>query len=194
VSTFLSQARARALRPAGALPRPRLTVVQRMAPRAPRVPFVVLVLTLLVGGLVGLLLLNTTLQRGAYLTTSLRQTSSDLTIRQQRLELEVAALREPQRVASEAQRLGMVQNDSPAFLSLSTGRIIGTPIAGRRANQVDVSHVSSVAHSHSGKVQTLGAGEANSLSTGPIALADPDRHKGKAGDRQGQNLAAAGQR
>ena len=66
MSTFLGQARARALRPVAALPRPRLTIVPRVAARAPRVPFVLLVVTILISGLVGLLLLNTSLQRGAY--------------------------------------------------------------------------------------------------------------------------------
>jgi hypothetical protein len=180
MSGFLSQARARALRPGASLPRPRLTVVSQMAPRAPRVPFVVLVISLLVGGLVGLLLLNTSLQRGAYAATALRQTSSDLTIKQQQLEVKVAALQEPQRIAQEAQRLGMVQNDSPAFIKLSTGQIVGTPTAGKRANQVDVSHVTSGggAAAARGKVTPPLAGEGNSLSSGAITVKDPDRHSG----------------
>jgi hypothetical protein len=181
MSTFLSQARARALRPVSAWPRPRLTVVSRIAPRAPRVPFVVLVLSVLIGGLVGLLVLNTGLQRGAYAATDLRQTSADLLVQQQQLELEVAALREPQRVASEAQALGMVQNDSPAFLELRTGHIIGTPVAGSRANQVDVSHGGgpAVAVDHGAKVAVLVAGAGNSLTSGPVVIEDPHAGHGK---------------
>jgi hypothetical protein len=172
------------------LPRPRLTVVSRLAPRAPRVPFVVLVLTVLIGGLVGLLLLNTGLQRGAYVATDLRQTSADLLVQQQRLELDVAALREPQRVASEAQALGMVQNDSPAFLELSTGNIVGTPVAGSRKNQVDVTHVGSgVAVAQAAKVPTAVAGSGNSLTSGPVMVESPHaggrQHGGrKSGDPQ----------
>jgi hypothetical protein len=185
MSTFLSQARARALRPVSSLPRPRLTVVSRMAPRAPRVPFVVLVLSVLIGGLVGLLLLNTGLQQGAYVATDLRQASADLVVQQQRLELEVAALREPQRVASEAQALGMVQNDSPAFLELSTGHIVGTPVAGNRKNQVDVSHVGpgvGATVSHGVKVLPSVAGSANSLTSGPVVVKDPNAADGRPGD------------
>lgn len=187
MSSFLAQARTRALRPVGALPRPRLTVVSKVTPRAPRVPFVVLVLTILVAGLVGLLLLNTALQRGAYAATALRQQSADLAVQQQRLEVQVAALRQPQRVALEAQRLGMVSNDSPVFLSLATGRIIGTPVAGNRANQIDVSHVPNSLATRSAKIATAPAGSANSLSSGPVTVADPDAGHGQG--RGGQHRA-----
>jgi hypothetical protein len=194
MSTFLSQARARALRPVSSLPRPRLTVVSRIAPRAPRVPFVVLVLTVLIGGLVGLLLLNTGLQRGAYVATDLRATSADLLEQQQRLELDVAALREPQRVAAEAQALGMVQNDSPAFLELSTGHIVGTPVAGSRKNQVDVSHVGSgLPVEHAAKLPVVVAGSGTSLSSGPVTVKDPDAGHGKHHDAA-QGRQQGGQR
>ena len=60
MSTFLEQARARALRPVAALPRPRLTIVPKVACRAPRGSRSSLSSSrVLVGGLVGLLLLNT---------------------------------------------------------------------------------------------------------------------------------------
>lgn len=173
MSGFLGQARVRSLRPS--FPRPRLTVVQKVAPRAPRVPFIALVLTLLVGGLVGLLVLNTTLQKGAYTLTSLRETSSDLTIQRQQLELQVAQLREPQRIASEAQRLGMVAGDTPAFLSLAQDRVIGEPAAGRRANRVDVGVAPRGVGGHAArggaKVELLLAGEANTGTTGPVRVA-----------------------
>lgn len=192
MSSLLASARSRAARPLGSLPRPRLTVVSKVTPRAPRVPFVVLVMTVLVAGLVGLLLLNTALQRGAYTATALRQQSSALAVHQQELEVQVAALRQPQRVAVEAQRLGMVTNDSPVFLSLATGKIIGTPVAGSRANQVDVSHLPTVhAAAHSAKVTTPAAGAANSLGTGPITVADPTAGHGKPSGQSGHGNQTA---
>ncbi len=72
VSTFLTTARARALRPMVTLPRPRLTIVPRAASRAPRLPFVVFVVMLLALGLVGLLVLNTSMERGTYTDGALR--------------------------------------------------------------------------------------------------------------------------
>jgi hypothetical protein len=192
VSTFLAQARSRALRPMSGLPRPRLTVVARAATRAPRIPFVVLVVTLLVGGLVGLLLLNTALQRGAYKTTALRDHAEALSVRQQQLEIRVDAMAEPQRLAQRALRLGMVADARPGFLELATGKIIGTPAAGKRSNRVDVSGVgrnlaagslASPGHlghlTRSGKTTSLPAGALNSLGTAPIVVPDPDKRHGK---------------
>lgn len=183
MSTFLAQARSRALRPMAGLPRPRLTVVARAATRAPRIPFVVLVVTLLVGGLVGLLLLNTALQRGAYTTTALRDQAAALTQRQEQLEVEVDAMAEPQQLARRALRLGMVADGSPGFLQLSSGHIVGDPAAGKRANSVDISGLGQRTPRESGKVATLTAGAANSLTSGPVVVPDPtkNQHHGQDG-------------
>jgi hypothetical protein len=83
---------------------------------------VVIVLT---AGLIGLLLLNTGLQRGAYRVSALQARADGLTVREQQLQREVSHLGQPQRIAREAVRLGMVQNVSPAFLDLRTGRTLG---------------------------------------------------------------------
>lgn len=125
MSTMSNPVRGRSLLPVG-LPRPRLTIVPRMASRAPRVPFVILVVLVLGGGLIGLLLLNTALQRGAYEISDLQGRSATLAAQQQTLEIQVAGLRQPHRVAEAALGLGMVRNDSPAFLDLATGRVTGT--------------------------------------------------------------------
>ncbi len=170
MSSLLDQARARALRPVASLPRPRLTIVPKSAARSARVPFVLLVVTLLAVGLVGLLLLNTALQQGAYTATGLRDQSQALGIRQQNLQMQVAALRQPQRVAQEGLRLGMVQNDSPAFLSLSNGRIIGTPMAGEAAKKVDVTTSADGGAAHASKERPLPAGAKNSLATAPVTV------------------------
>jgi hypothetical protein len=165
MSSFLSQARARALGPGVSLPKPRLTIVPRVAARAPRVPFVLLVVTLLIGGLVGLLLLNTALQRGAYRVTGLQDKASALALKQQALQTEVANLQQPRRVAQQAVRLGMVQNDSPAFISLSSGRTVGSAVAGMAGNQFDLGRQPTPGRGRT-KQQPLTGGEANSASTG----------------------------
>lgn len=138
-ASLTGSSKARSLRPAVSLPRPRLTVVPRPAGRAPRLPFVALVVALLTAGLVGLLLLNTGLESGAYRVSALRSQESALQLQQQALLLKVAALQEPQAVAEKAQRLGMVANVSPAFISLETGKILGTSIPGSTSNRFDIS-------------------------------------------------------
>jgi hypothetical protein len=125
VSSLLEQTRAMVRRPLQVAARPRLTIVPRLASRAPRVPFVALVVVVLTTGLVGLLLLNTGLQRGAYRVSALQSRADGLGLREQQLQREVSNLSQPQRIAREAVRMGMVQNISPAFLDLRTGRTLG---------------------------------------------------------------------
>jgi hypothetical protein len=91
------------------------------------------VVVALAAGVVGLLLVNTSLQQGAFAMAALESKASALLARQQSLELEVAGLREPGRLARRAERLGMVPDPSLTFLRLSDGRILGPADApGRR--------------------------------------------------------------
>jgi hypothetical protein len=157
-----------------------------MEGRTSRVPFVALVVGVLVAGLVGLLVLNTSLQRGAYVVTDLRAQAAELGLRQQNLQLTVAELQAPQRVAEEALALGMVSNDSPAFLSLSTGKVIGVPAAGRPGDQVSIGSTASGTESGAGKPLPVVAGTRNSGSTGVERLPSTEqahRDTGGSGDQ-----------
>ncbi len=184
MSTFLGQARARALRPVSGLPRPRLTIVPRVASRAPRIPFVALVVTLLIGGLVGLLLLNTSLQRGAYVTNDLQRHSDELQVTQERLEQEIADLGASQRVAERAQHLGMVPNDSPVFLSLADGKVIGKPVAGVAGRKADIRSNTVPARQRPGKVPVVLAAVGATATSGPIEVAKPKPDPKNRGDRK----------
>lgn len=113
-----------------AFERARLTVVPRRRRTASRMPFLALVSTLLLGGVVGLLLFNTSMQQASFTTTALEQQANRLAARQQTLQMELDQLRDPQQVASAAQSLGMVQACSPAFLRLGTGKVSGEPCTG----------------------------------------------------------------
>ena len=114
--------------PVGATPpRARLVAVAHPERRASRIPFAALVVLTLGLGVVGLLLLNTSLQQGAFRTAALGTQAAKLLDRQQDLELRVAALRSPQRLAERAHRLGMVAYLDPVFLRLSDGRVLGRP-------------------------------------------------------------------
>jgi hypothetical protein len=108
-----------------AVERARLTVVPRRRVRAARVPFVTLVSLVLLGGVVGLLMFNTSMQQASFAATSLESQASALSAREQTLRMELDVLRDPQRVAQEARKMGMVTAGSPAFLRLSDGRVLG---------------------------------------------------------------------
>lgn len=115
-----------------AVERARLTVVPRRRTRAARVPFVTLVTLVLLGGVVGLLLFNTSMQQASFAATALQDQATNLAARQQTLMMELDVLRDPQRVGERARKLGMVPAGPPAFLDLRTGRVLGDPLPASR--------------------------------------------------------------
>lgn len=110
-----------------AVEKARLRVVPRRAPQRTRVPFVFLVTLVLLGGVVGLLLFNTSMQQAAFATTALEDQAATLSARQQTLEMEIDTLRDPQRLAQQAQQMGMVVSGTPAYLDLESRQVLGEP-------------------------------------------------------------------
>ncbi|WP_017557836.1 hypothetical protein [Nocardiopsis baichengensis] len=112
----------------GAAPRtrtagaPRRTAAQA---RAPRMPFVLLVLGLLAGALISLLALRTVLVEDSFTISRLQAENSELTHRQEGLAEEVTHGESTERIAREAEELGMEQGDAPVFLYTEEGRISG---------------------------------------------------------------------
>jgi hypothetical protein len=131
MSTPLSQARSLPRFAEAAVERARLTVVPRRVQKAPRVPFVSLVSLLLVGGIAGLLLFNTSMQQASFVATSMEQQAAVLAGKEESLRMQLHRLRDPQRVAARAKQLGMVPATDPAFIRLSDGKVLGkaTPAA-----------------------------------------------------------------
>jgi len=134
MSSTVAQVRSRVPRIAEvAVERARLSVVPRRRTRAARMPFVALVSMVLLGGVVGLLLFNTSMQQASFAATALDAEAGTLAARQQGLEMELDRLRDPQRIAGAALRLGMVRAGNPAFLELGSGRVRGVPSPGDRS-------------------------------------------------------------
>lgn len=126
MSNRLAAVRARAPQVADAASlRARLALVPARATTAPRTPFAVLLFALAVAGVVGLLMFNTHMQQNAFTASALKEEAEALTAKQQRLDMELEQLRDPQRVALQARSMGMVLPATPAFLRLSDGRVIG---------------------------------------------------------------------
>jgi hypothetical protein len=126
--------RVRVPRLAGAaLERARLTVVpKRTRHRTSPVPFLVVVSMLAVGGIVGLLLFNTSMQQASFAATDLQRQADALQAKQQSLQMGLDRLRDPQSIALKAQRMGMVLPTSPAVLDLRTGKVLGDPVPATR--------------------------------------------------------------
>ncbi len=114
------------LRPQKTQPRNRaLRLVGPVSSRARKAPFVVVVLTLVGMGLVGLILMSTLLQAQSFEVAKLNEQVETLETRQQALSREVHGLQSPSSLASRALQLGMVPNANPVLLRLSDGEVVG---------------------------------------------------------------------
>jgi hypothetical protein len=106
-------------------PRPALRVVHAPAVDRGRTAFVIGCMLLLVGGLLGLLLINTALGQGSFTLHDLQQRSDELGDRQQALRQDIDAQAAPERLAARAKALGMVASQGAAFIRLPDGRLLG---------------------------------------------------------------------
>ena len=87
--------------------------------------FVALCVALVLGGFVGVLLLNTAMAKGSYTMRELQHRSEELTDTQDDLRHDLDAVSGPGPLAREARALGMVPAATPAFLRLSDGEVLG---------------------------------------------------------------------
>lgn len=83
------------------------TARTRPSAKAPRTPFVLLIVGLLGGALVSLLLLNTVLAEDAFRLNDLQRTNTRLQQREQSLKVEVKKAESPTELARRARDLGM---------------------------------------------------------------------------------------
>lgn len=102
-----------------------LRLVPSPGRRAPRAAFVAFVMAILGAGLVGLLLLTTSMQQGAFALFDAQREIGDLRQERATLAAELASREAPGALARAASLAGMVPNDTPAFLDLETGTIRG---------------------------------------------------------------------
>jgi hypothetical protein len=96
------------------------------------IPFTLLVFGLLLGGMIGYLVLQTTLQEQAFELSDLREEAELLEAREAYLEAGLATRTTPLELARSASALGMVANPYSTFLNLTTGVITGVnrPVVG----------------------------------------------------------------
>ncbi|MBR8741574.1 hypothetical protein [Nocardiopsis sp. MG754419] len=93
--------------------------------RAPKIPFVLLILCLLGAALISLLVLRSVVAQEAYTITSLQSENREMSYEEQRLEESVAHLETSERIAQEAEEMGMEPGDAPLFLDVDNGEITG---------------------------------------------------------------------
>ncbi|WP_328496869.1 septum formation initiator family protein [Streptomyces sp. NBC_00414] len=105
--------------------------------QAARTPFVLLVVVLLGGGLIGLLVLNSALSEGSFQLDDLQKDTKSLTDEEQALQRDVDAYSAPDALQRRARELGMVPGGDPAFLN-PDGTVRGVPSAAAEQSSMSV--------------------------------------------------------
>ena len=100
--------------------------------------FVALCALLLFAGLIGVLVLNTSMAKGSFELDRLQSTSAALSDTQESLTHDVDAESAPAELARRALALGMVPSRSAAFLRLSDGKILGKPVPATRKDAFSI--------------------------------------------------------
>ncbi|RLP78060.1 hypothetical protein D9V32_01675 [Mycetocola tolaasinivorans] len=78
------------------------------------------------------ILLSVGLSQGAYELNSLQRDHRELGWQSQAIGTDLAAISSPQYIAANAEALGMTFGGAPAYISLKTGEVLGTPaVAGQ---------------------------------------------------------------
>jgi hypothetical protein len=93
--------------------------------KASRGVFVIVLASLLGIGLLGMLLINTTLAQGAFTLSELKTTQAELSRTEATLTESVAALTAPIVLEQKARDLGMVPSTTPAFIEIPSGKVMG---------------------------------------------------------------------
>ncbi|MFF9777622.1 hypothetical protein ACF1HJ_28670 [Streptomyces sp. NPDC013978] len=116
--------------------RGRAARLARLLPTRPkgaaRTPFVLLVVLLLGGGLIGLLVLNSALSEGSFKLDDLQDDVKSYTDEEQALQRDVDAYSAPDALQRRARELGMVPGGDPAFLN-PDGTVRGVPSAAQQS-------------------------------------------------------------
>lgn len=92
-----------------------------------RTPFLLILASVLVLGMVGVLLLNTTLQSRAFDVRRLQRQANELAYLRADLDSKARLLATTEELARRAKDLGMVANPYPVYVVLPSGEVRGVP-------------------------------------------------------------------
>ncbi|MFU8872544.1 hypothetical protein [Micromonospora sp. SL4-19] len=106
---------------------PRLRVAPPPPVRVPRAPFVGLILVLVVGGVLGILAINTKINENAFRLEKLQQEQAKLDVDQQQLKKEIADQEAPGNLVANSKKIGLIESGDPAYIRLPDGKVIGVP-------------------------------------------------------------------
>ena len=102
----------------------------RATRRRPRAFFAFVTAGVMFGVMIAQMLLSVALESGAYEISHLQTANKEATRTYQQVSQELAELASPQHLALNAEALGMLSNNTPSYLRLSDGAILGAPTSG----------------------------------------------------------------
>ncbi len=121
-------------------PGPRLRVVAAPAEARSRAGLAILCLAILATGLIALLLLNISLNRGSFVLHDLQTQQTRLQEQEQTLREQLENMQAPQVLSDQARKLGMVPASRAAFLRAADGHVLGAPAPARASSSPSVTH------------------------------------------------------
>jgi len=83
--------------------------------------FAIFIATIFTAGLLTLLVVNTALAKDAFLLKQLKQEAQSLTDQREAILRQVAQRSSPEKLAKQANELGMIASTNPKFLDMSAG-------------------------------------------------------------------------
>ncbi|GGK26088.1 hypothetical protein GCM10010124_18320 [Pilimelia terevasa] len=104
-----------------------LTVAPPAPVAVPRAPFVALLLLVVVGGVLGILVVNTTVMENAFKLQTLQQQHAALDQEEAELRKKIEDAEAPNSLYRAAERLGMTYDGQPAVITLPNGRKVELP-------------------------------------------------------------------
>ncbi|HEU4545495.1 MAG TPA: hypothetical protein VFR88_04305 [Microlunatus sp.] len=102
-----------------------LRSVPALPERMARIPFITVLIAIFGVGMVGLLVVNTSLQNQAFESRALNRQAAQLVYAEAELQSQLNQVRSPEQIATKASALGMRANPYPAFLVVPSGKVIG---------------------------------------------------------------------
>lgn len=95
----------------------------------PRIFYATVTIIVVLAIIIGQIVLSVMVSSGAYEISSLQDEHKDLSRNYAAVSQTLAQVSSPQHVAASAENLGMVSSNAPAYLQLSTNKVLGHPRA-----------------------------------------------------------------
>ncbi|GAA4717244.1 hypothetical protein [Phytohabitans rumicis] len=114
---------------------PWLRVAPPLPVSVPRAPFIALILVVVIGGVLGILMVNTKINENAFRLDELQKQQSTLDIQEQQLKQQIARAADPGNLTAEARKLGLVDG-KPVQIRLPDGRLTGMMVPATEAPSI----------------------------------------------------------